>query len=136
LAASSRRRVTAIAAGQGLAFAPTTSSGIAGVTAADAGAASGLLNAAHQLGTALGLGILVTISAHAGTANFDRTGPDGVTAGVSAALTGSSVPLALGLAGRPGAGRTTYAGLAGELWPGMSLRHRNAAQPPGRQTLI
>ena len=39
--------------GHGLAFAPMTSAGLAGVDARDAGAASGLVNAAHQLGSAL-----------------------------------------------------------------------------------
>ena len=42
--------------GQGLAFAPMTSAGIARVTAKDAGAASGLVNTAHQLGSSLGAG--------------------------------------------------------------------------------
>ena len=41
-----------IGAGQGLAFAPLTSFGIAGVPAEDAGAATGLVNTAHQLGMA------------------------------------------------------------------------------------
>ena len=54
-----------IGAGQGLAFAPLTNAGLAGVAAEDAGAASGLVNTAHQLGMALGLGILVAVSAHA-----------------------------------------------------------------------
>lgn len=74
-----------IGAGQGLVLAPLTNAGIAGIAAPDAGAASGLVNTAHQLGTALGLGILVAVSA----------GADGVAAHVSAALTGSSVLLAL-----------------------------------------
>jgi hypothetical protein len=39
-----------IGAGQGLTFAPMTGFGIAGVPAGDAGAASGLLNTAHQHG--------------------------------------------------------------------------------------
>ena len=73
-----------VGAGQGLTFAPLTGFGIAGVPAADAGAASGLLNTAHQLGMALGLGILVTTSA----GNPDRASQ------VSTALTGSSVLLA------------------------------------------
>ncbi len=47
-----------IGLGQGLAFAPLTTFGIAGVRAADAGAASGLVNTAHQLGMALGLALL------------------------------------------------------------------------------
>lgn len=52
-----------IGAGQGLAFAPLTSFGIAGAKAEDAGAASGLVNTAHQLGTAAGLAVLVAASA-------------------------------------------------------------------------
>jgi hypothetical protein len=57
-----------IGAGQGLAFGPLTAAGIAGVAPHDAGAASGLVNAAHQLGGALGLGVLVTLAAAAATA--------------------------------------------------------------------
>lgn len=55
-----------IGAGQGLAFAPLTSAGIAGVATSDAGAASGLVNTFHQVGMAVGLGVLVTASAHSG----------------------------------------------------------------------
>jgi hypothetical protein len=77
-----------IGAGQGLAFAPLTTAGIAGVEAQDAGAASGLVNSAHQLGSALGLGILVTVAATAGTDLADH---------VTAALTGSTVLLVLAL---------------------------------------
>lgn len=62
-----------IGIGQGLAFAPLTSAGIAGVTARDAGAASGLVNTAHQLGSALGLGILVAVAASAGSPREDPT---------------------------------------------------------------
>lgn len=49
----------ALGAGQGLAFAPLTSAGIAGAGEHDAGAASGLVNTFHQLGTSLGLAVLV-----------------------------------------------------------------------------
>ncbi|NMP29343.1 MFS transporter [Rahnella sp. SAP-1] len=45
--------------GLGGAMAPLTSRGIKGVDARDAGAASGIVNAAHQIGGALGLSILV-----------------------------------------------------------------------------
>ena len=83
-----------IGIGQGLAFAPLTSSGIAGVDPADAGAASGVVNTAHQLGMALGLGVLVTVSAHAAG---ELQGPAAVAGQVRAALTGSSVLLALAL---------------------------------------
>ncbi|MFI7171257.1 MFS transporter [Rhodococcoides fascians] len=84
-----------IGVGQGLAFAPLTNAGIADVDAADAGAASGLLNTAHQLGMAMGLGILVAISANAGA---DETGAEAVTEHVGTALRGGSVIVALALA--------------------------------------
>ncbi len=84
-----------VGAGQGLAFAPLTNAGIAGVAPADSGAASGLVNTAHQLGMALGLGILVAVSAHAGS---DLAGPAAVAAHVRTALTGSTALLAAALA--------------------------------------
>ncbi|MDH6287211.1 MFS transporter [Rhodococcus opacus] len=83
-----------VGAGQGLAFGLLTNAGIAGVDSADAGAASGLVNTAHQLGMALGLGVLVALAADAG-ANLD--GPAAVTEHVGAALTGGTVLLALAL---------------------------------------
>ena len=84
-----------VGAGQGLAFAPLTSAGIAGVRPEDAGAASGLLNTAHQIGMALGLGFLVAVSANAGDGRLD--GASRTIAHVTAALTGSTVLLALAL---------------------------------------
>ncbi len=47
--------------GNGLAFVPLTTLSLAGVEHQDAGAASGLLNAAQQLGGTLGLAVLVTV---------------------------------------------------------------------------
>ena len=44
----------------------SSSAGIAGVATEDAGAASGMVNTFHQLGMALGLGVLITASAHSG----------------------------------------------------------------------
>jgi MFS family permease len=55
--------------GQGLLLAPLTAAGVAGVSREDAGAASGLVNVAHQLGGALGLGLLVLV--------FASTAPSG-----------------------------------------------------------
>ena len=81
-----------IGAGQGLAFAPLTAAGIAGVKADDAGAASGLVNTAHQLGSALGLGILVAISAGAGSAA--ESPKEALTEHVSTALTAGAGLLA------------------------------------------
>jgi predicted MFS family arabinose efflux permease len=83
-----------IGAGQGLAFAPLTNAGLADVAPQDAGAASGLVNTAHQLGMALGLGILVAVSANAGT-RLD--GADAVAEHVRVSLTGSTVLLAAAL---------------------------------------
>ncbi|EWT01986.1 MFS transporter [Intrasporangium oryzae NRRL B-24470] len=83
-----------IGAGQGLAFAPLTSAGISGVRPDDAGAASGLVNTAHQLGSALGLGILVAVAA---TVSGSTDTVAGLAAHVSTALTAGSVLLALAL---------------------------------------
>ena len=80
-----------IGIGQGLAFAPMTTAGIAHVSSADAGAASGVVNTAHQLGSAVGLAVLVAISANVGGAGS----PSAVVEHVHAALTGSSVLLVL-----------------------------------------
>ena len=52
-----------IGAGQGLTLGPLTVSGIKGVARADAGAASGVVNVVHQIGSALGLAVLIAIGA-------------------------------------------------------------------------
>ena len=54
--------------GQGLGLSALTTGGMAGVAAKDAGVAGGLVNVAHHLGGALGLGILVTVFDAAGAA--------------------------------------------------------------------
>jgi EmrB/QacA subfamily drug resistance transporter len=51
-----------IGIGQGGTLGPLTSLGIANVAAKDAGAASGLVNAFHQLGSSLGLGVQIAVS--------------------------------------------------------------------------
>ncbi|KRN82127.1 drug H(+) antiporter [Pediococcus ethanolidurans] len=51
-----------IGAGQGAALSPLTTAGIAQIDAQDAGAASGIVNVAHQVGGSLGLAILVVLS--------------------------------------------------------------------------
>ncbi|HWS57439.1 MAG TPA: MFS transporter [Actinotalea sp.] len=52
-----------LGAGQGLAFGPLTAAGIARVDPAHAGAASGVVNSVHQLGGALGMSLVLAISA-------------------------------------------------------------------------
>jgi EmrB/QacA subfamily drug resistance transporter len=83
-----------IGAGQGLAFAPLTSFGIVGAPAADAGAASGLVNTFHQVGTCLGLGIAVAAAA---TAPGAGSAAAHVAAQVGLALTSSSILLSMSL---------------------------------------
>ncbi len=51
--------------GNGTAFVPLTAAGLTDVAPADAGAASGLVNVAQQIGGSLGLAILVTIGSGA-----------------------------------------------------------------------
>jgi len=85
-----------IGVGQGLAFAPMTTFGIAGTSPADAGAASGVLNTFHQLGTSVGLGILVAVATIAAPATGIETGTS-ITAEASAALTAGTGLLLLAL---------------------------------------
>ena len=85
-----------IGIGQGAALSPLTVAGIAGVAAEDAGAASGLVNVAHQLGGSLGLGILVAVFAGAGVATLD--GRVLLAHRIATALSGSAIMLAFALA--------------------------------------
>jgi hypothetical protein len=73
-----------IGAGQGFAFAPMTSACLSGVGRADAGAASGLVNTFHQVGSALGLAVLTAVVPAGGPASV------ALTDRVSAALTAGS----------------------------------------------
>ncbi|WP_136616373.1 MULTISPECIES: MFS transporter [Mesorhizobium] len=83
-----------IGAGQGMALSPLTTSGIAGVAPEDAGAASGVVNVAHQLGNSLGLGVLVAVAA-VGAGALD--GRELLAYRVGTALTAGSAMLALAL---------------------------------------
>jgi predicted MFS family arabinose efflux permease len=82
--------------GMGAALTPLTAAGIAGVQPDDAGAASGVVNVAHQLGGSLGLGILVTVFASA-QRHASGTATHALAHAVSSAVTGSAIFLALGL---------------------------------------
>ena len=63
-----------IGVGQGASLAPLTVAGMARVSPRDAGAGSGVINAAHQLGLSLGLAILVVVFANAGGALAHQIG--------------------------------------------------------------
>lgn len=83
-----------IGAGQGFTLGPLTVSGIKSVARADAGAASGVVNVAHQIGNALGLAVLVSAGALGAQAL-----PQGALLAhrVTVALTGASGMLACAL---------------------------------------
>lgn len=74
-----------IGIGQGCALSPLTVAGVAGVAEADAGAASGVVNVAHQLGLSLGLSISVV--AFAAASRSGAVARMALANGVSAALT-------------------------------------------------
>lgn len=84
-----------IGIGQGASLGPLTASGIAGVDSKDTGAASGLVNVTHQLGGSLGLGVLVTVFAAAGSASLDDR--DLLAHRIATSLTVGTVMLALAL---------------------------------------
>jgi EmrB/QacA subfamily drug resistance transporter len=81
--------------GQALGLSTLTNAGMADVGPQDAGAGGGLVNVVHHLGGAVGLGILVTVFAAAGSG---ASGARELLADrVSAALTGASAFLLLAL---------------------------------------
>jgi len=69
--------------GIALAIMPLTTASLAGVPAADSGAASGLVNMLQLVGGALGLGVLVAVY---GTASGHGVSPHAVTHGIGAAF--------------------------------------------------
>jgi EmrB/QacA subfamily drug resistance transporter len=83
-----------IGGGMGLAFTPLTQAAIAGVDNHDAGAASGLVNVFQQLGSTIGIGLLVTVFASAS----EGTGAKSLIEGVPTTITVSAILVALALA--------------------------------------
>jgi EmrB/QacA subfamily drug resistance transporter len=79
--------------GMGSALTPLTTAGMAGVADTDAGAASGLINVAHQLGGTLGVGALITVFAAASSGE----GAHALVEGVPTVLTGAAILIALSL---------------------------------------
>jgi predicted MFS family arabinose efflux permease len=75
--------------GNGLAFVPLTSSALHGVRPEEAGAAAGLVNVAQQLGSALGLAGLVTVSGQASRAVDLAPGLDAVARAHETFLSGA-----------------------------------------------
>jgi EmrB/QacA subfamily drug resistance transporter len=83
--------------GMGLTFVPVTLLATAGVAPEDSGLASGLLNTSQQVGGALGLAILSTLSAnHATSVLADGASrPEALLAGWHVGFTGGAIVLAL-----------------------------------------
>ncbi|RRI05820.1 MFS transporter [Mesorhizobium tamadayense] len=84
-----------IGLGNGFALGPLTVAGVAGVAERDAGAASGLVNVAHQLGGTLGLAVLVVIFASSGNGTLD--GRDLLANRIAVSITSAAAMLALAL---------------------------------------
>jgi predicted MFS family arabinose efflux permease len=84
-----------IGIGQGGALAPLTAAGVAGVAPEDAGAASGVVNVAHQLGGSLGLAVLVVVFAAAGSDLISAR--ELLAHRIAASLTAGAAMLALAL---------------------------------------
>jgi EmrB/QacA subfamily drug resistance transporter len=83
--------------GMGLTFVPVTLLATAGVAAEDSGLASGLLNTSQQVGGALGLAVLSTLSAnHATSVLADgATRPEALLAGWHVGFIGGAIVLVL-----------------------------------------
>jgi EmrB/QacA subfamily drug resistance transporter len=96
-----------IGVGMGLAFTPLTQAAIAGVDNHDAGAASGLVNVFQQLGSTIGIGVLVTVFAAASEGSGAKALAEGVptTIAVSAGLVAAALAVVL-VVMRPGLGRS------------------------------
>ena len=92
-----------IGCGMGLAFTPLTQAAIAGVDNHDAGAASGLVNVFQQLGSTIGIGLLVTVYAAASEGSGAKALAEGVpsTIAVSAGLIAVALAVVL-VVMRPG----------------------------------
>lgn len=85
-----------IGIGNGCAMAPLTTSGVRGVEARDQGAASGLVNVAHQLGGSIGLSILIVV--FAANADSQLTGAVEMSHQVSAVFIGAALMNVVALA--------------------------------------
>jgi EmrB/QacA subfamily drug resistance transporter len=84
-----------LAVGSGMAYAPTFIAASSGVPAEDQGAASGLINSAQEIGSALGIALLALIAA---TATGPGSGPTDLAEGYRAGLLGAAALLATGAA--------------------------------------
>ncbi|MBK1684514.1 MFS transporter [Rhodoferax fermentans] len=85
-----------IGIGQGFALGPLTVSAVQGVASEDAGAVSGIVNVAHQVGGSLGLSILVVVFAAGGAADLGAAAS--LAHHIASTFTASALMLAIALA--------------------------------------
>jgi sugar phosphate permease len=78
-----------IGIGNGTAMAPLTAAGVHGVEPRDQGAASGVVNVAHQLGGSIGLSVLIVVFASA--AKPAASAATAIGHQISAAMLGAAV---------------------------------------------
>ncbi|MCY1551898.1 drug resistance MFS transporter, drug:H+ antiporter-2 (14 Spanner) (DHA2) family [compost metagenome] len=78
------------ALGMALAYIPATMSGMAGAKPEETGLASGLINTTYQIGSAIGLAIMVVIST-SGSGHGAAQTPEGMLAGFQAAFLGAGI---------------------------------------------
>lgn len=84
-----------IGLGNGSALGPLTVAGVSQVHSDDQGAASGMVNVAHQMGGTLGLGILIAFFAHA--SNAPLSGTTLLSHQISVAVLGGSIMVFIAL---------------------------------------
>jgi len=85
------------AAGMALAYIPTTMAGMAGARPDQMGLVSGLINTSYQIGSAVGLAIMVALAASRGAAVDATSAPD-LLPGFQLAFLGAAVVAGLGAA--------------------------------------
>jgi predicted MFS family arabinose efflux permease len=87
--------MTIMGIGAGMVFQPLTALGLSGVDPQDTGAASGLINVAHQSGSSLGLAVLITVFGT--TVHTDHPSKMQLAHAVSDSILGSVVFITLAL---------------------------------------
>ncbi|OPH47833.1 MFS transporter [Paenibacillus ferrarius] len=85
-----------IGIGSGMVILPFTSFGLSGVDSRDSGAASGLINVAHQTGCSMGIAVLVTVF-EAANGSADSTSGQHFAHAISVSIMGSAVFIAASL---------------------------------------
>lgn len=84
--------------GMGMVFVPLTLTAVHHVRAEDSGIGSGVLNTMQQVGGALGLAVLATVSLHFASGRGEELSPDLLAAAQQQGLSGDQIPQVVGAA--------------------------------------